>query len=119
MFDALVKKSIKEQKSKDGGPKYVEFVEVGDGLLPTVLLCMADGGTEHGISVMERHVRAAIQSLSDSRWSDTSPLKKRENDIKALFNVQRGQLADKLQSELSKLISKYYAYQNGVIAVSF
>lgn len=120
VFDALADASRKKQKSEDGGTKYAEFVEVGDNLLATVLRCMAEvGTTEHGI---KEHVSQVIQRLIfSSTWLETSPLKKRETDIKALLrrHLHSGKLTDGVQNELSKLILKYYAYLTGVIAVSF
>ena len=105
VFDALVNASRKKQKSADGGTKYDEFVEVGDDLLATVLLCMAEvGTTERGI---KEHVTQVIEKLIfHSTWSKDSPLKKREDAMKGLLRRH-------------VLILKYHAYVTGVIAVSF
>ena len=120
VFDALVNASRKKQKSADGGTKYDEFVEVGDDLLVTVLLCMAEvGTTERGI---KEHVTQVIEKLIfHSTWSKDSPLKKREDAMKGLLrrHVHSGKLADGVKNELRKLILKYHAYVTGVIAVSF
>jgi hypothetical protein len=119
VFDALVNASRKEQKSADGGTKYNKFVEVGDDLLATVLLCMAEGGTERGIKKQVAHMIEKL--IFQSTWSKDSPLKKREDAIKKLLrlHVHSGKLVDGVKNEMSKLISKYYTYVTGVISVSF
>lgn len=121
VFDALVRASIKKEKSANGDTKYVDFVEVGDDLLATVLLCLAEVGTdEHRIKQLSNRIKEIQKLIFQSTWSETSPLKTREKDIKGLLrgHVQSGKLADEVPNELSTLISKYYAYLTGVIAVS-
>jgi len=120
VFDALVNASRKKQKSADGVTKYVEFVEVGDDLLATVLLCMTEVGTTER-RIKKRVTNVIEKLIFQSTWSKDSPLKKREDAIKQLLrrHVHSGKLVDGVKNEMSKLISKYYTYVTGVISVSF
>lgn len=120
VFDALVNASRKKQKSADGVTKYNEFVEVGDDLLATVLLCMTEVGTTER-RIKKRVTNVIEKLIFQSTWSKDSPLKKREDAIKQLLrrHVHSGKLVDGVKNEMSKLISKYYTYVTGVISVSF
>lgn len=120
VFDALVNASRKKQKSADGVTKYNEFVEVGDDLLATVLLCMTEVGTTER-RIKKRVTNVIEKLIFQSTWSKDSPLKKREDAIKKLLrlHVHSGKLVDGVKNEMSKLISKYYTYVTGVISVSF
>ena len=124
MFDAYVEASRKPD-SEPAKEKYEDFVEVGHGLLvPTVLRCIVEnaGKASNKEFNVEERLEKIVEKLTQERiWSKTSPLKKREKEIKALMNrcVTQGKLANETQKKLLRIfLSKFYTYANGIIAVS-
>ena len=123
-FDALVQASRKPD-CELAREKYEEFVEVRHGLLVlTVLQCLVNNAgksLKRKCNVEERFESIVQRLTQELVWSKTSPLKKQEDEIKALMNqcVTQGEVANKThEKRLHAFLAKYYTYANGVIAVS-